>query len=543
MTCSYVLRRWVTVLLLTCFVSVGAPQKLAAQQALPGPANQRLGAATQGFALPSTARLDLKPDPKARARLRRAEKPTGDWGKRWKGKNCPPAAELKSLVDDYLATPHPDFPDLGSPVPGLSVSWSSDDCGTFTYAAGLRNVEDGEMLTPRTLMGIASMTKPIVAAVTLRLSESGVFGPRGLDTPVARLLTSHQIATLTVGDDPTNPRCPGETFLFNRETGEFEWRTFSCPDLSRVTLRHLMISNHGMYDFLNEVQLPDHPWDLYSQGLYFELCPFFGLICVPPVSSHDGFDYLKAFGLKRYDGAGIGGNLYFRDFETSLGNTGFQLLGVILEAHTGKSLNRLIRELIVKPLGIDDMVVYVDPDKRRNLIADGYQVSEPVFEESGVYPLVEFNGHTLVNNRSLGLGLPANINSAGGAGGVIANPRSYRRFLDALVNGGLLGRAAQRELDRSYVMLPDISSPEVVQLNGFGLAKQRVRGHSEFPDSDVYFHEGSLPGIRCSNGVVKRPHGNGAAITGVICANMRDVSYDTFILWNQFVLKIVGGDS
>ena len=401
-----VLRRRVKVLLLTCFVSAGAggPQKLAAQQTLPGPSNQRLAV---------------------------AEESAGDWGQKWKGRNCPPASELKSLVNDYLATPHPDFPDLGSPIPGVSVSWSSDDCGTFTYAAGFRNVEDRELLTPRTLMGIASLTKPVIAAVTLRLNEFGVFGPRGLDTPVARLLTPDQIAALTVGDNPANPRCPGETFLLDRETGEFESRTFSCPDLSRVTLRHLMTSNHGMYDFLNEVALPNFG-DRYSEGLFIELCQFLGLTCVPPVSSTNGFDYLKAFGLKRNDGAVIGGNLYLRDLESSFGNTGFQLLGVVLEHHMRRSLNRLIRELIVEPLGIDDVVVYVDADQRRNRIAEGYQESEPVFEESGVYPLIEFNGHTLLNNRSIGLGHPANINTAGGAGGLVANPRSYRRFLDAL---------------------------------------------------------------------------------------------------------------
>lgn len=92
-------------------------------------------------------------------------------------------------------------------------------------------------------------------------------------------------------------------------------------------------------------------------------------------------------------------------------------------------------------------------------------------------------------------------------------------------------------------MLPDISSPAIVQFNGFGLVKQRIQGHPEFPDSEVFFHEGSLPGVRCSTGVTQRPHGSGAAITGVICANMRDRSNDTFLLWNEFVLKIVGGDS
>ena len=130
-------------------------------------------------------------------------------------------------------------------------------------------------------MGIASMTKPVIAAVTLKLNEAGVFGPEGLDTPVDRLLTPAQITDLTVGDDPANPRCPGFTFLFDREkwvfegTFSFEWEHFSCPDLSQVTLRQLMTANHGMYDYWNEVLLPNGR-SQYEDGFLSELFDFFG---------------------------------------------------------------------------------------------------------------------------------------------------------------------------------------------------------------------------------------------------------------------------
>jgi len=54
-------------------------------------------------------------------------------------------------------------------------------------------------------MSLASMTKPIMAALTLMLNESGVFGPGGL-------------------------RCPGSALLFNRQTQAFEATPFSYPD-------------------------------------------------------------------------------------------------------------------------------------------------------------------------------------------------------------------------------------------------------------------------------------------------------------------------
>lgn len=106
-------------------------------------------------------------------------------------------------------------------------------------------------------MGIASMTKPIVAAITLKLNEAGAFGPDGLDTKIDQLLTHDQIVTLTGGENPLQPRCPGITYLRNRDGIGYSFTSFSCPDLSRISLRDLMRANHGMYDFVNEVLLPN----------------------------------------------------------------------------------------------------------------------------------------------------------------------------------------------------------------------------------------------------------------------------------------------
>ena len=432
---------------------------------------------------------------------------------------CLEKAEAQDLVDGYLATPNWRFPGRGPTVPGMSFAWGSRDCGTVAYAAGLRDVEQGEPLTPETLMGIASMTKPVIAAVALKLNEQGVFGPAGLDTTVDRLLTAEQIAALTVGDDPAHPRCPGFTYLLNRGTLRYEWAAFSCPNLSQVTLRHLMLSNHGMYDFLNEVLQPNGR-SQFTDGLYFTLFQAVGLNPTSPVSARDGFDYLKAAGLKRNNTAVIGGNLHQRDHEVSDGNTGFQLLGVILEERTGKSLDQLIETLIVKPLGIDDMFVLVDPDKHGH-IADGYDVytGNPLFEQSGIYPIIGFHGHSLINTLSLGLGLPANRNFAGGAGALVANPRSYRVFLDAFVNGGLLGPAAKTEFNNSFLYLPDISTPNLRLFAGLGLGKAAFRGIPGLVDFDWLGHAGRLTGVACENAVLLRPDTDIAPITAAMCIN------------------------
>ena len=432
---------------------------------------------------------------------------------------CLDKAEAQERVDAYLATPNWRFPGRGPTVPGLSFAWGTRDCETVAYSAGLRDIEEDQPLTPETLMGIASMTKPVIAALALKLNEQGVFGPGGLDTTVDRLLTTEQIRALTVGDDPAHPRCPGSTYLMNRATQRFEWATFSCPDLSQVTLRHLMLSNHGMYDFLNEVLQPNGR-NQWVDGLFFALFQALGLNPTPPVSSSNGFDYLKAAGLKRNDNAVIGGNLAHRDLEISSGNTGFQLLGVILEQQTRKSLDTLIEKLIVKPLGIDNMFVYLDPD-RHGRIADGYDAftGNALFEQSGVYPIVPFHGNSLINTLSFGLGLPANRNLAGGAGALVANPRSYRAFLDAFVNGNLLGPAAKAEFDDSFLLLPDVSTPEVRNFNGLGLGKASFRGIPGLVDFEWLGHAGRLAGVACENAVVLRPGTDIAPITAAMCIN------------------------
>jgi CubicO group peptidase (beta-lactamase class C family) len=480
----------------------------------------------QNAALPvnssRAAQSAAKPDAAYLAQLQTHQGPEGSWG----GPNCAAVADLRSLVDTFLATPNPNFPGLGPTIPGVSVSLSSPGCGTFNYAAGLSNIERNKRLTPATRMQIASMSKAIIAAVTLRLSESGAFGRRGLGTSVKELLTPKQIKALTVGDNPAQPRCPGFAYLLNRDTGSFDWTAFSCPDLSRVTLRDLMRANAGMYDFAKEVLLPDEG-SQYYEGLLFELLKFYGLNPMPPVNPRNGFDALKAYGLKENNSAIVGGSSG-RDFEVDLGNTGFELLGIILEHTTGRTLDELVRTLIVTPLKLDPIEVYLDPARQGIDTARGYDVLDglefvpgfPTVEQTAVYPIVDLNGNTALNTLSYGLGQPGNLNFAGAAGALIANPKSYRAFLQAFVNGGLLGRVAQRELNNSFVQVPDYSAPpQVTFLNGFGLTKLQLRGIPGTADSDEIFHPGAFFGAFCWDEIIYAPDSNILRGTVVVCQN------------------------
>lgn len=447
----------------------------------------------------------------------------------WGGPGCPAVGNLRAIIDTYLATRDPFISGGGPNIPGASLALSRIGCGTFSYAAGWSNIEQAELLTPATRMQIASMTKAIVAAVALQLSESGAFGTQGLGTTVDSLLTPSQIQSLTVGDDPLHPRCPGFTYLFNRDTGQYEWTAFSCPDLSRVTLRDLMRSNHGMYDFFNEVLLPDGA-SQPSEAIFFDLYQYLGRNPVRPPNPGNGFDVLKSYGLKQNNSAAIGG-VNRRDFEVSLGNTGFQLLAIILEQRTGETLDALIGRLVVQPLGLDSIEMYLDPGRQRSETADGYVVvdgTSPIHgvtvEQTGVYPIVYFHGNTEVNTLSLGLGKPGNFNTGGGSGGLIANPDSYRRFLEAFVDGGLLGPGAQQELKNSFVPLSWLTAPQVTYFTGFGLLKNEVRNRPGSPDRDAYWHNGSIVGAMCDDTLVNAPDTSNLLFTFVVCQNVRPIT-------------------
>jgi hypothetical protein len=379
-----------------------------------------------------------------------------------------------------------------------------------------------------------------LAAITLKLNEAGAFGPDGLDTKVDQLLRQDQIVALTAGENPLQPRCPGITYLRNRDGIGYSFASFSCPDFSRISLRDLMRANHGMYDFVNEV-LQTNAHNQYDDGLFFTLYQLLGFNPTMPASSKNGYDYLRTYGLKANNNATVGGNTV-RDFESSFGNTGFQLLGVILETRTGKTLNELIWKIIVEPLGLDPITIYIDSEERQNQIADGYDIytGEPLIEQTGVYPTVDLNGHTAVNTLSWGLGQPANVNLAGGAAGLIANPKSYRAFLHSFVNGGLLGPGGQSELDHSYVLIPEMSNDVVRTFNGFGLLKFELRGFPGLGEVDIYLHNGSLPGVLCQNAVVHAAGSTETVATGVICQNSNVNAYpDQFDLLLQFISTFV----
>ncbi len=494
----------------------------------------------------------------------------GRTGARWEGENCVKSRVLRKIVDRVYNKP------VTSPVtgitapmaPGFSVAIRSPECGEFTYAVGHRDIAARKRLTVNTPMWSGSMTKLLASALTLRLIEENYFGNTNvndvLNTKVDEWLTLEQIHALKVGNDLATPLCVEDasgpnlrtSFLQGRDAPIFNLVPIFCPDLSQISLRELLNANHGMIDFVAEeinftLGLPRINDLLFDKALIALGDDPAGLLQRPD-AMENGFDFLRIAGIAKYPGATIGGTT-FVDTETSLGNTGYQLVGIILENLTGESLTRLFYKFLVAPLGLDPIIfpavtpelhpicewlIERYPEKERHIakkcrnssyakahrrLTLGYIEELP----AQVYETVAQNGHPLVDNKQLADGRIEFIAGFGAAGGSATTPLSYAKFLDAFVNGDLLSEQSKDELfgplDNDPSTPGSRYSLEVTPGVPSGISYSlgviiNEPGHiPEAPEVTRFSHNGGTAAGVCSNFVFEEP--SKPSITGVICMN------------------------
>lgn len=196
------------------------------------------------------------------------------------------AADLESDLLRILA----DFQASNPTAPGVSLSVVCPPLGLdWSGAVGQTGHDTDEALTPAHTFRIASNTKTYVAAAVLRLVEVGRLR---LDQPLAGLLPPHQ-ATLLAGDG---------------------------YDLAAITLRHVMSHTAGLADHTDGddygAAIIADPWHVWTPDEQLQRCV-------------DLFDPLGPPG-QRY----------------AYSDTGYVLLGSVLEQVTGRSLGAAVRELL-----------------------------------------------------------------------------------------------------------------------------------------------------------------------------------------------------
>jgi len=299
--------------------------------------------------------------------------------------------------------------------PGATAAYVWADGRSGAAATGLADVESDTPMTLETRMLAASIGKTFVAATAVALAEEGVLD---FDAPIGRWL--------------------GDRAWFDR-----------LPNHERITLRHLLTHRSGLSDHVHTEAFaaavsrrwtdPGNPFPPDSLVQFIAGQP----AVFPP---GEGWAY---------------------------SDTGYILVGLILEAATGRSYYDLVEERFLTPLRL----TRTWPSDRRHLpgIATGYTADNPF----GWPTRSVTGGDTLAWHPG--------IEWTGG--GLVSTSGDLARWGAALFGGRALSSDA---LDRMLTATPiDPDAPEVRY--GMGVA---IRRDSSF--GPTYGHGGWIPGYTSS---------------------------------------------
>ena len=197
----------------------------------------------------------------------------------------------------------------------------------YVAAAGVMAV-GGPPMRPDTLFRIASITKPVTAAVVLSLAEDGLLG---LEEPVDRLL----------------PELAGRRVL-RRPDGPL---TDTIEAERAVTTRDLLTFTWG-FGMQGAMFMAPEPWPIVSAVEERELSSFGP---ASPDTTPEPDTFMARLGELP---------LLAQPGERWLYSAGSQVLGVLAARAAGAPFEDVMRERVLTPLGIDDTAFYANDTSR-----------------------------------------------------------------------------------------------------------------------------------------------------------------------------------
>jgi CubicO group peptidase (beta-lactamase class C family) len=197
----------------------------------------------------------------------------------------------------------------------------------YVAAAGVMAV-GGPPMRPDTLFRIASITKPVTAAVVLSLAEDGLLG---LEEPVDRLLP--ELADRRVLRRPDGPLT---------DTIEAE---------RAVTTRDLLTFTWG-FGMQGAMFMAPEPWPIVSAVAERELSSFGP---PQPDTTPEPDTFMARLGELP---------LLAQPGERWLYSAGSQVLGVLAARAAGAPFEDVMRERVLTPLGMDDTAFYANDTSR-----------------------------------------------------------------------------------------------------------------------------------------------------------------------------------
>lgn len=300
--------------------------------------------------------------------------------------------------------------------PGATAAYVLRDGTTGVAATGLADVENRTPMTVQSRMLSASIGKTFVGATALALAHEGVLK---LDAPVSRWL------------------------------GDRQWFT-RLPNHAAMTVRHLLNHSSG---------LPDH---VHLERFATELSHRWP-------ENHNPFspEDLIGFVLDMP-------SLFEAGKAWSYSDTGYILLGLVIETVTGRSYYEEIQERFLKPL---DLKLTAPSDSRLLPgLASGYMGAENAFE----FPrkTIQANGMMAWHPGFEWTG-----------GGLVTNSRDLARWGASLFGGNAMPCNYLKELLRAVPVSSD--DPNIYYGAGVGIYRSG-------PFGPVYGHGGWIPGYSSS---------------------------------------------
>ena len=275
-------------------------------------------------------------------------------------------------------------------VPGAVLHIRLRDRVLYERAFGRKDIEGELDLTPNDIFPVASLTKPVVAAAVLKLSEAGTVR---LDDPVSAYLPEFN-----------HPRVLTK---YDAQTGAMATR----PARKNITLRDLLTHTAGIH-----------------HG-HVEIDPVFGAIYEKAGVIHDS-RLLLAEKMKRL------GPLPLAHDPGTRWTYGLSsdVLGRVVEVVAGVPLDQYLSQTIFDPLAMRRAYFFVPPEERDNVVSRYSSAGGTIramprdpFEREARY--------------------------ASGGGGLHTTIGDYARFSQALLDGGspILSRASVEAMTTNQV--------------------------------------------------------------------------------------------
>jgi D-alanyl-D-alanine carboxypeptidase len=296
-------------------------------------------------------------------------------------------------------------------APGIMMRVDAPAIGlAWSGVSGVADVDSGEPLTRHNPVRIASNTKTYVAAAVLRLWEEDRLG---LDDPLSLYLPDEYAETLAADG----------------------------YDLDGITIRHLMTHTSGLYDYADR--------DLYVEAVFAD-----------PTHRWTPKEQI-GLAVEWGDPYGRPGEVY------RYSDTGYVVLGLVLESAYGKPLAAALRELLdfeALGLGATWLETLEDPPAGAADRAHQYMGDTDTYDFDPSLDLY-------------------------GGGGLVSTADDMAAFVRALFDGGVFRYAATA--DTMLTTVPDAregpaldGSPMVPGVYRMGVMVREVRG------LETYFHTG-----------------------------------------------------